>query len=229
MAAMTEVLDELQVVFGEFGVDDAVDEQVIDAAARRLGALPSALRLLYARTGNNADLHRRTNELVTPSELVVREGFVTFYLEEQGVCEWAVAVSDLAADDPPVYTLQGDGAEMVADADFGSITEFFALQTVWQTSNGEPPFFGLQNSPLGDPLSWSDLEARLGRLGHELASSAHGKVWVVGEALVGFNPNGIGWFGIAAQTSDAIVSAMESVGLSVPGRSAPTLRPGSPD
>lgn len=211
MITMAKLIDELERVYGTFA-DDAIDAWVMELAAQRLGALPASLRLLYARTGFRTDLHRSVDELVMPLELAVRDGFVSFCVEQQAVCEWAIAATDLSAEDPAVYTLQTVGAKVEAVPDFGSITEFVALHTVWQASNGGLPFFGFRHAPHGDALVWSGVAARLGDVGDELVSSQHGKVSIVGQAIVGVNPDN-GWCGMGARTQEALTAAMESVGL----------------
>ncbi|AKU95012.1 hypothetical protein AKJ09_01676 [Labilithrix luteola] len=75
------------------------DTANVDASERtEFERLPEPLRRLY-RLAAKRQLFGQ-NRLVGADDLVVKDGKLTFYVENQGVCEWAIDPSEA---DPPVF------------------------------------------------------------------------------------------------------------------------------
>lgn len=136
-----QTIEALEVVFGRFRSEDAIEEAELRAAESRLGIkLPHALRALYARTGRHP-LHSAVDRLVLLSELEIVDGFLVFYEESQDVTAWAVERFHEA--DPPVSTEVkfSDGLRFVPE--FATVADFFGLEAAQQATSGALPVCGL--------------------------------------------------------------------------------------
>lgn len=61
--------------------------------------LPATLARWYRWAGNRTEIMSGQNHLLAPSEIIAKDGVLIFYLENQGVYEWATTCE---GDDPPV-------------------------------------------------------------------------------------------------------------------------------
>lgn len=105
----------------------AVDRAELDGAERRLALrLPPALREWYERLGARADVWSLQDRLLSPSEVQVVDGVLTFGIENQGVVRWGIRVGDLGTADPPVVVSDPAGTgSWVLESE---TTTAFALQ-----------------------------------------------------------------------------------------------------
>jgi hypothetical protein len=88
---------------------DGCGADELAGAESRLGLrLPAAVRELYGLIGHRADPTACQDRLLPPELLTVDDGAVVFRLENQGCAEWAIALDDLALDDPPVVFRRTD-------------------------------------------------------------------------------------------------------------------------
>src|SRR5690349_20206525 len=88
---------------------DGYDASDLDEAERQLGIrLPAAFREWYALAGRRPDIWSRQDHFLFPSELRVRDDTLVFYVENQAVVEWGIALSSLEEADPPVVVLGYD-------------------------------------------------------------------------------------------------------------------------
>jgi hypothetical protein len=69
--------------------------------------LPAALRRFHESFGTAADAFA-INHLLPPSEIEEDGGFAVFYVEEQAVYLWGIAVDDLESPDPPVWSRENE-------------------------------------------------------------------------------------------------------------------------
>lgn len=159
--------------------------------------LPPPLALLYAIAGEKElCVHHR---LVKPAEQVVEDGKRTFYVENQGVCRWAVEEGD----DPPVW-MQGSthGAPWLKEHD--SLSAFLIQMLVLEATFGAP--FGASHGALDGrslkkvtkrllPLpvgNWASSRTRFfgsnGVIGFAFANGADFDVWVGAKDRLFFEP-----------------------------------------
>lgn len=83
----------------------------LDRAESRLAvSLPLAVRELYERFGNRADVLSPVDRLLAPTELEVRDGVLVMLREAQNVVRWGVRVADLRDEDPPIVVSRPAGA-----------------------------------------------------------------------------------------------------------------------
>ncbi|MEU7763761.1 hypothetical protein AB0B25_01345 [Nocardia sp. NPDC049190] len=83
------------------GFSEAELAPIEDLLERRL---PPAMREAYGLFGRRSDLTSRQDDFRPPTSLFVDddEEIVTFRVENQGVVEWGVRISELVMPDPPV-------------------------------------------------------------------------------------------------------------------------------
>ena len=85
---------------------DGYPPELLDITEARLGRkLPAAMREMYELLALREDLTEQQNRVISPEELEIENGYLVFWSENQCVCHWAVAESDLALDNPPVFML----------------------------------------------------------------------------------------------------------------------------
>ena len=86
------------------------DAAVLRSAEDRLGVpLPAALREAYLLFGRRADLTATQDWLMSPRELRLGDGVLTFRMENQSCASWGVPANALDRDDPPVVLNSGNG------------------------------------------------------------------------------------------------------------------------
>ncbi|MEO6888651.1 MAG: hypothetical protein ABI456_05685 [Ktedonobacteraceae bacterium] len=106
-------------------------------AEARLGiVLPRPLKEWYSIAGRRADIHSAQNRLVSPAQLEIHDNHAIFYLENQSVVAWGIALSDLGSPDPPVsvdldYALHGRAHQWVEEN--GTVSEFLLQMAVHET------------------------------------------------------------------------------------------------
>lgn len=93
-----------------YGVEAVLENGSVPAA------VPHALRRVYRGSAVAPELFS-TNHLLEPSECDLDGDKHVFYVEEQGVALWGISLSDLQADDPPVWCRENEpGRPWVQDA-----------------------------------------------------------------------------------------------------------------
>jgi hypothetical protein len=87
-----------------------IDERLLVDCEKRLGVqLPLVLKQYYLELGNHDGLNQSQNNLVLPNALVFdSEGYMRFYIENQGNIAWFIKYSDAHFNDPSVYALYDD-------------------------------------------------------------------------------------------------------------------------
>jgi hypothetical protein len=153
------------------------------------------------------------NRLVMPDHLVVEDGKVVFYVENQGVCAWATAAG---GDDPPVLVRQNErGAPWEPESD--SLSGFLLQMLVLEAVLGAP--FG---------ASQEGVDARsLARVMQQIAPlpvggwAASRTRFIGGKGVIGFaQPNGEDydvWLGAKDRARleplEPLIGEWESVGF----------------
>jgi hypothetical protein len=98
--------------------------------------LPEALRRFHDSYGTAAEAFA-INRLVPPSEIERDGDFAVFYVEEQGVYLWGIAVEDLDSADPPVWSRENEpGRAWVREAP--SVSVFLVQMLVMSAALSGP-------------------------------------------------------------------------------------------
>ena len=88
----------------ELTPQDGMDINRIEAAEQKLALrLPQALREYYRVAGNLDELNANYNQLYSPEQLKIEDGYLIFMEENQVVVFWAVPTSHLSEEDPIVW------------------------------------------------------------------------------------------------------------------------------
>jgi hypothetical protein len=155
-------------------------------ALPRDARLPAVLKGFYESFGTAAETFL-INRLLSPAEMEQENGFCVFYVEEQGVYLWGIAVDDLDADDPPIWCRENEpGKWWVKDAPSTSV---FLLQMLVMSA--------ALNGPHAATAAWLSPEEVL-RVLSPLATldlppwhwPAHPARWYAGDDVVAFTcPN----------------------------------------
>jgi len=83
---------------------DGISEATLRATERRLRLrLPRSLRHYYRRTGRCDPLNRVHNQLRSPIDLCVDDGFLVFMDENQSVVSWGLRLDRITEEDPVVW------------------------------------------------------------------------------------------------------------------------------
>lgn len=91
-------------------------EKEIQAAVDKYQALPQVLCDFYRQLGREG-FNQVQDSLCLPEDLfTVGEDYLCFYTENQGVVYWCIKLSDLQADNPPVYCTY-DSQEFLLETD----------------------------------------------------------------------------------------------------------------
>ena len=83
--------------------DDGYAQNEIDAVCDRYGGLPEILKQYYLQLGKIVPLNQQQNRLLAPEKMIDVGEYLIFYVENQYVAQWALKISDLAQNNPPVY------------------------------------------------------------------------------------------------------------------------------
>ncbi len=148
--------------------------------------LPRALRDFYEYAGCAPSVFP-INRLLTPEEVAVEDGYHVFYVEEQAVYLWAIAASDLAEDDPPVWCRENEPSEpWVVDS---PSTSLFLLQMVVMSAAMSGPHVAVASW-----LSQKETDRALAPLEHlpwpPWRWPGHPARWYAGDETVAFTcPN----------------------------------------
>ena len=119
-------------VFGRpLGRGDALPAGRVTKAERRLGfTLPAAVRDFY-RVAGRAKETCAHNYLLDPDQLAVEGRYLVFMGENQGVVDWGLRVSTLAAADPTVWQrTNGDRPKWYSER--MPFSEFMLKNLAWQ-------------------------------------------------------------------------------------------------
>ena len=215
--AIHDSIEILAAIYGPFTEDHRVAESAIIAAESRLGfRLPSALRTLYAETGESAPLHASHNALVPLYRADFAGDHLVFYEENQSVVVWGIERARLAEDDPPVDQGQLDQATGVWSfvSEFASVSEFACAQGAWQAVQGGLPFVGvIENHP------YDHLEPMLGP---PTVITNGMSIWVGNGGVAVELPGG--YVGLATQSAAQFSVTSARIGLAIDQWDYATLR-----
>jgi hypothetical protein len=127
-------------VMSPLGEDEGETEDRVSFAEELLELkFPVLLREYYLRTANRKDINRHMNRLLSLDDLFIDNGNLIFFEENQCVCFWGIALSDLDRNNPPI--LQGQRIAGPSDelewfetdqTLSGSLTD----QLLWTIANG---------------------------------------------------------------------------------------------
>jgi hypothetical protein len=118
---------------------DGCDTAEIAAAEARLGfALPLALKEWYLLAGRRRDINHTQDALVPIEHLRLDGKWLVFYMENQGVVLWAVAIWDLQHLDPPGWMLADEACFQDTNTFSDFIFQMVLQQTLWLA-----PFHGM--------------------------------------------------------------------------------------
>lgn len=121
----------VRVAMGGAPPDAGIADQVLDAAARKLGVpLPGPLRLFYRTVGGITAVMDAYQHFMQPHTLARQNGALRFCDENQVVVFWSVLEANLRLEDPPVH--QGNPEEKVWYEDCRSLRSFLVNMTCWQ-------------------------------------------------------------------------------------------------
>ena len=215
--AIHDSIEILAAIYGPFTEEHRVPESVIETAENRLGfRLPSALRTLYAETGEATALHAAHNALVPPYRVDFAGDHLVFYEENQSVVVWGIERTRLGEEDPPVDQGQLDQAtgRWTFVSEFASVSEFACAQGAWQAVQGGLPFVGvIENHP------YEHLEPMLGP---PTVTTNGMSIWV-GNGGVALELPG-GYVGLATQSAAQFSVTSARIGLTIDQWDYATLR-----
>ena len=160
----------------------AYPESSIQEAIKRFGKLPNTLIEYYRQLGANQEINQAQTYPCSPTNLVLENGYLMFYVEDQESMWWAIKQEDLGEDNPAVYVCmwKNDGYVYLPESD--TLEHFLYSMAYCQAMeilpwNSEGPFscdpemkskieavykkkdFGLRNSPKTTFYGNSDDEA----------------------------------------------------------------------
>lgn len=138
-----------QKFYPPFTPADGIGIDEIERAEQSLGfRLPKVLREFYLLAGNHEKINDSHNRLLWVEYVESEDNKLIFYQENQGVCEWAIDLSDIEKDDPPVWIGQSvaeqDALEWHPDAP--NLSYFLLMMLCWQSISGGLDFTGLADN-----------------------------------------------------------------------------------
>ncbi len=103
-------------LFSEIEEDKGFSAVKLQNAEIRLGIkFPEQFRHFYLTQGRNAILNQHL-KVKEPQHLeITQDEWVEFYVEQQGVCEWAININDFAKKEQAIY-IKHDGCEFEKEA-----------------------------------------------------------------------------------------------------------------
>src|SRR6185369_9726820 len=108
--------------------------------------LPKVLREFYLMAGNHEAINCSHNQLLVGYQ-EIEDNKLIFYDENQGVCSWAIDLSDIKKDDPPVWIgqlIEGQD-ELEWYIEFETLSDFLLIMLCWQSVMGGLPYVGITN------------------------------------------------------------------------------------
>jgi hypothetical protein len=128
-------------------LEDGLPHEDVDAAVAKMAAqgfpVPAALRVVHLRLGACKPLMRGFNRFITPETWEVREGFLMFLDENQGVCQWMVDA------DERVW-MWGNGERHAEEL---ALNDFLAVVMPYQLAQGGWPCAADMVLPLADAVA----------------------------------------------------------------------------
>lgn len=135
-----------QHLYPKFTPDDGVSLEEIELAEKSYGfRLPKILREYYLLAGNYETINDSHNRLLSVDCMEIEDNKLLFYEAHQSVCYWAIDLSDIKKDDPPVWV----GLSIVGQKnlewypDTGRLSEFLLIMLCWQSVMGGLAFTGI--------------------------------------------------------------------------------------
>ena len=106
--------------------------------------LPKIFREFYMLAGEHSAINYSHERLLSVDCLEIEDNRLIFYEENQAVCYWAIDLSDIEKDDPPVWrglSIVGqDELEWFLDAE--KLSDFLLIMLCWQSVMGGLAFVG---------------------------------------------------------------------------------------
>lgn len=135
-----------QNLYPPFTPEDGVSIEEIELAEKSYGfRLPKTLREFYLLVGNHHAINASHNRLLSVDCLEIEDNKLLFYEENQCAFYWAVDLSDIKKDDPPVWQGQliigQEELEWYHDA--GRLSDFLLIMLCWQSVMGGLPLTGI--------------------------------------------------------------------------------------
>jgi hypothetical protein len=167
--------------------------------------------------------------LVAPGDLRIEDGHLPFYRENQGVCDWGIAVASLGADDPPVHvSFAGRNGELSWEDEFSSVTEFLCVQGAWQAVQGGLPFVSIiidtefPGAPPTDPSLGRKVRAAARRIGNQFVASKGLTAWVIRGCVLAMASDT--HFGMASRDAERFIDVSRALGVAIEDWDYATLR-----
>ena len=135
-----------QNLYSQFTSKNGINIEEIELAEKSYGFhLPKVLREFYLLAGNHRAINASHNRLLSVDCLEIADNKLLFYQDNQCAFYWAIDLSDIEKDDPPVWigqTIVGqEGLEWYLDAE--RVSDFLLIMLCWQSVMGGLPFTGL--------------------------------------------------------------------------------------
>lgn len=135
-----------QNLYAPFTPEDGVSVKEIEMAEKSFGfRLPKILREFYLLAGNRKAINASHNRLLSVEYLEIEDNKLIFYQENQAAFCWAVDLSDIEKDDPPVWVGQSVAGRDALEWHFDSehLSYFLLMMLCWQSVMGGLAFTGL--------------------------------------------------------------------------------------
>ncbi len=134
-------------LYPPFEPEDGISLNEVEGAEKRYGfRLPSVLRDYYRVTGGHESINYSSNRLISVDCLEIEDRKLIFYQENQGAYEWAIDLSDISDNDPPIW--QGVYIEGQETNDWyletKHLSTFLVSALCWQSVMGGLPFGALK-------------------------------------------------------------------------------------
>jgi hypothetical protein len=152
-------------IYAPLKPEDGYSEGVIaDAEARLNIRLPGLLREFYLLAGRRREINLAHDQLLSPEDLLIEDGFLIFYSENQGVCHWGIALKDIGPYEPPVWRGSSRGsAQLGWELDFDHLSNYLQTMLCWQAVMGGLPFGAMAKRVSAETVSrirtqWTAIE-----------------------------------------------------------------------
>lgn len=107
----------IRALYAPWQPGDGYEEQILVAAEDRLGIrLPEPLRSFVLAWGRRKDLTRKSHPMLSPTQFLLHDDALVFWVENQACTYWAIPLGDLARTNPPVIKAEPhwNGSELAS-------------------------------------------------------------------------------------------------------------------
>lgn len=133
-------------LYPSFTPEDGVSNEEIERTEKVYEFhLPKVLREFYLMVGNHKAINYSHNRLLSVDSLEIEDNKLLFYKGHQGICYWAIDLSDIKKGNPPVWIgqlIEGQD-ELEWYLDFETLSDFLLVMLCWQSVMGGLHYVGL--------------------------------------------------------------------------------------